>query len=135
MRGRKLSQEWRRIPNGLNLEDRILVKIEDQSSLDDDDKKKLQNFNWTLSSLTQTSMTIDLDFKYPEMIGYGNSSQYVEVYARFSDFEPMWNDSKPLIRKIVPNQMSYSTSAETALKNINTFGDSSTTVTIVNSIV
>ena len=47
----------------------------------------------------------------------------------------MWNDSKPLIRKIVPNQMSYSTSAETALKNINTFGDSSTTVTIVNSIV
>ena len=103
MRGRKLSQEWRRIPNGLNLEDRILVKIEDQSSLDDDDKKQLQNFNWTLSSLTQTSMTIDLDFKYPEMIGYGNSSQYVEVYARFSDFEPMWNDSKPLIRKIVPN--------------------------------
>ena len=37
MNGRKLSQEWRRIPNGLNLEDRIFVRIVDQSSLDDDD--------------------------------------------------------------------------------------------------
>ena len=103
--------------------------------MEDEDKAKLQSFNWTLSSLSQSSITIDLDFEYPEMIGYGNSSQYVEVYALFSDFEPMWNDSKPIVRKIVPNQMSYSQNAETALKNIDKFGESSTTVTIVNSIV
>lgn len=60
-------------------------------------------FNWTFSELTQTSLQIDIDFEYPEMIGFDNSSQYIEVYALFSDFEPMWNNSKPLIRKLVPD--------------------------------
>ena len=69
------------------------------------------------------------------MIGYDNSSQYIEVYALFSDFEPMWNDSKPLIRKLLPNQLDYSESTKTALDSIDTFGEGSTTVTIVNSVV
>ena len=86
------------------------MRIDDVSYLEDDDKAKIQRFNWTISELTQTSLNIDIDFEYPEMIGYDNSSQYVEVYARFSDFEPMWNDSYPLIRKLLPNQIDYSKS-------------------------
>ena len=43
--------------------------------------------------MTKDSFSIDLDFENPNLIGYDNSSQYVEVYARFSDFEPKWNDS------------------------------------------
>ena len=87
----------------MSLEERLFVRVDDVSYLEYEDKVKIQMFNWTFSELTQTSLQIDIDFEYPEMIGFDNSSQYIEVYALFSDFEPMWNNSKPLIRKLVPD--------------------------------
>ena len=42
--------------------------------------------------MSQTSLSFYLDFENPKLIGYDNSTQYVEVFAKFSDFEPKWND-------------------------------------------
>ena len=85
--------------------------------------------------MTESSFSIDLEFENPELIGYDNSTQYLEVYAKFSDFEPKWNDSEPLIRQKIPHQLVDSETNKQILETIGTLQSGTTAVTVVNTMI
>ena len=49
-----------------------------------------------------STLTLNVTFSHPELIGSGDSEQTLRFRALFSDFEPGWNDEEYLFNMTVP---------------------------------
>ena len=94
---------WARDPDiEYSLEDRIQVLVEDESDFEPEIKAKIMNLTWNLANLDESSMLIEVQFEHPELIGSDGSKQYLHILADFGDFEPMWDESEPLMSLRIP---------------------------------
>ena len=63
----------------------------------------LQSYTLSITEITTSSVNIKLDFEYPELIGSDGTTQYLTIFLEFSDFEPMWDDTKPVMYMKIPS--------------------------------
>ena len=85
--------------------------------------------------MTTDSISIALNFTYPEMIKSDNSTQLLKVKARFSDFEPMWDDEQYLVNIRLPKQIKQTKAAENAIAAIDDAGDFAASTTVIATAI
>ena len=71
----------------------------------------MQKYSWKIEKITQNSINLSFKFDYPLVY---DGQQYITVRAKFSDFEPGWDDDAELVRVEIPLQKVPTVSPETA---------------------
>ena len=66
----------------------------------------MNDFKVKIQSVTTKSLVLDITFSAPEIFARENSSQNMTIFAKFSDFEPAWNDTVELLNFRIPKQVS-----------------------------
>ena len=78
-----------------------------------------------MKTISTSSITIQLNFEYPEYIGLNDSKQYLSVLTDFGDFEPFW-DTETLTRYLIPSQRKISAENIMADNAIESFKNAAT---------
>ena len=78
------------------------MTLEDDSDFRDEISAKVTDFTWGLSMADASTLTLNVTFSHPELIGSGDSFQTLRFRALFSDFEPGWNDEEFMFNVTVP---------------------------------
>ena len=86
----------------LSIQDRFSIEIIPGSDVDEETAAETGQFSWTLVSITPNSISIRLNFAYPEAISVNGKPTIVQVKAKFSDFEPGWIDDLVLVYQELP---------------------------------
>ena len=75
-----------------------------------------------MNTISTSSITIQLNFEYPEYFGLNDSKQSLSILTDFGDFEPLWN-TETITRYLIPSQRKISvedTMADAAIENFKT---------------
>lgn len=100
---RSLQALWTRNPDlSKSIESRLTVTLADNSDFTDEIQAKVTDFTWSLSMADESTLTLNVTFSYPELIGSDDSEQTLMFQALFSDIEPGWNDEEYLFNVTVP---------------------------------
>ena len=67
-------------------------------------KAKMESFEWEISSIEAQKIQIKLSFKDSALFGQDGHEEYIIVKAKFSDFEPGWDDNAELAKSKIPKQ-------------------------------
>ena len=86
----------------LSIHDRFSIEIIPGSDVDEETAAEASQFTWTLMSITPTSVSIRLNFAFPQAISVNGKPTIVQVKAKFSDFEPGWIDDLVLVYHELP---------------------------------
>ena len=124
------SEEWSRDPDlSKSIADRLNVYVEDLSDYEPDIKAQIQDFTWSLEDVSQESLSLQVDFKYPELYSQDGWEQYLIIKADFGDFEPGWDSEMILSRSKIPQQEIETTVSESAAQTIAAAGASAQAAT------
>lgn len=95
---------WKRQPDlSLDLESRLTVVFEnDDSGVNEEIVAQMSDFKWQISHASENAIEIAVEFAYPQVYSRGVNLQYLKVKAKFSDFEPGWDDDKDIVSIQIP---------------------------------
>ena len=70
---------------------------------DEETDAEVQKFSWSIISVTTSDIQLKVEFEHPESISTDKDNpHFVQVQAKFSDFEPFWNDDLVLVNVRLP---------------------------------
>ena len=87
--------------------------MHDESDQDLAVKEQMKQWTYDIESVTSKSIKIKINLENPTVY---DGEQYVSIKAKFSDFEPGWDDDRELRRIEIPKQKIATVSPATAAK-------------------
>jgi len=99
----------RSVDPSLSLKDRISVQVIAGKEDDEETAAETQRFTWQIEKASPTALRLKFTFDFPDSISTNKEfPTFVEVKAKFSDFEPGWIDDLVLVYQPLPAQKKVS---------------------------